>query len=146
MDGIFPALDPSQSRAIAYRCLRLRWKYWSKRQGYVTTCLVLAGGWGRWRAGTAQSLGRIHPWQSRLLRGAFTTCAARWRRRCAAWGLIAVVVSKLLNHAETGITKIYDRYGADAEKAAAMEKWAQKLREIISGRKPDKVVRLQGRG
>lgn len=81
----------------------------------------------------------IAPWRIHDLR---RTMATQMR----GLGIDRLVVSKLLNHAETGITKIYDRYGADAEKAAAMERWAQKLREIISGRKPDKVVRLQGRG
>ena len=61
-------------------------------------------------------------------------------------GVDRLVVSKLLNHAEAGITKTYDRYAADAEKAAAMERWAQKLREIISGKKPGKVVVLHKQG
>jgi hypothetical protein len=39
----------------------------------------------------------------------------------------------LLNHAEGGVTRVYDRYLADPEKAAAMERWANRLREIISG-------------
>jgi integrase len=49
-------------------------------------------------------------------------------------GIDRLVVSKLLNHAEAGITKTYDRYAADPEKAATMERWANRLREIISGR------------
>ena len=51
-------------------------------------------------------------------------------------GVDRLVVSKLLNHAEGGVTKIYDRYIADPEKAAAMERWANRLREIISGTHP----------
>jgi hypothetical protein len=35
-------------------------------------------------------------------------------------GIDRLIVSKLLNHAEGGITKTYDRYAADPEKAAAM--------------------------
>lgn len=35
-----------------------------------------------------------------------------------------LVVSKVLNHAESGVTKIYDRYAADPEKRAALEAWA----------------------
>ena len=54
-------------------------------------------------------------------------------------GIDRLVVSKLLNHAESGITKTYDRYAADPEKAAAMERWADRLREIISGEKSEKV-------
>ena len=34
-----------------------------------------------------------------------------------SFGIDRLVVSKLLNHAESGITKTYDRYAADPEKA-----------------------------
>jgi integrase len=50
-------------------------------------------------------------------------------------GIDRLVVSKILNHAEAGITRVYDRYAADPEKAAALERWAQRLREIV-GAKP----------
>jgi integrase len=35
-----------------------------------------------------------------------------------------LVVSKILNHAEGGMTRIYDRYAADTEQRAALEAWA----------------------
>jgi len=54
-----------------------------------------------------------------------------------------LVVSKLLNHAEAGATKIYDRYAADPEKTAAMERWANRLREIIKGVPADNVVQMR---
>ena len=57
-------------------------------------------------------------------------------------GIDRLVVSKLLNHTEAGVTHIYDRYGADPEKAAAMERWANRLREIISGGPAANVVQL----
>ena len=47
-------------------------------------------------------------------------------------GIDRLVVSKMLNHAEAGITRVYDRYAADPEKVTAMERWANRLREIIS--------------
>jgi integrase len=56
-----------------------------------------------------------------------------------------LVVSKILNHAEVGVTKVYDRYAADPEKAAAMERWANRLREIISGATSPKVVAFGAR-
>jgi hypothetical protein len=59
-------------------------------------------------------------------------------------GIERLVVSKLLNHAEGGVTKIYDRYTADPEKAAAMERWANRLREIISGAPAGNVVQMRG--
>ena len=50
---------------------------------------------------------------------------------------------KLLNHAEGGVTRIYDRYTADPEQAAAVERWANRLREIISGAPATNVVQLR---
>ena len=58
-------------------------------------------------------------------------------------GIERLVVSKLLNHAEAGTTKIYDRYAADPEKTAAMERWANRLREIISGSPATNVVQMR---
>jgi len=57
-------------------------------------------------------------------------------------GIDRLVVSKLLNHAESGVTKTYDRYAADPEKVAAMERWSDRLKEIISGEKSESVVLL----
>jgi hypothetical protein len=51
-----------------------------------------------------------------------------------------LVIDKILNHAEQGVTKVYDRWSADPEKAAAMERWANRLREIISGTVDSNVV------
>ena len=58
-------------------------------------------------------------------------------------GIDRLVVSKILNHAEGGITRVYDRYSADPEKTAAMERWANRLREIISGEAVGNVVQLR---
>jgi integrase len=35
-----------------------------------------------------------------------------------------LTISKILNHAEGGMTRLYDRYSADPEKRAALEAWA----------------------
>jgi integrase len=81
-----------------------------------------------------------------------TTPVEDWRlhdlRRTAATmmrslGIDRLVVSKILNHAEGGITKRYDRYAADPEQTAAMERWANKLREIISGEPAGKIIQLR---
>ena len=80
----------------------------------------------------------IEPWRIHDLR---RTMATQMR----SLGIDRLVVSKLLNHAESGITKTYDRYAADPEKAAAMERWADRLREIISGKKSEKVFLLRAR-
>lgn len=60
-------------------------------------------------------------------------------RRTAASGMTSLginrlVVSKVLNHVEKGVTAIYDRHGYDAEKRHALESWASRLEEIVSGK------------
>jgi integrase len=61
--------------------------------------------------------------------------------KMAAMGISRLTISKVLNHADRGITSIYDRHGYDAEKRAALEAWALKLKDIITDRK-SKVVRM----
>jgi integrase len=79
----------------------------------------------------------IAPWRIHDLR---RTMATQMR----SLGVDRLVVSKLLNHAEAGVTKTYDRYAADPEKATAMGRWSDRLKEIISGTKREKVVLLRG--
>ena len=66
---------------------------------------------------------------------------ADWRlhdlRRTVATGMRSLgidrlIVSKVLNHAEAGITRVYDRYAADPEKRHAMAAWANKIEGILS--------------
>ena len=42
-------------------------------------------------------------------------------------GISRLTVSKILNHAEQGITAVYDRHSYDAEKRQALDTWARKL-------------------
>lgn len=58
----------------------------------------------------------------------------------ASLGTSRTVIKKVLNHADTDITAIYDRYSYDAEKRAALDAWASKLREFIA-MKDDIVLR-----
>jgi integrase len=59
-------------------------------------------------------------------------------------GIPRLVVSKLLNHVEQGITSVYDRHSYDAEKRAALLRWEHRLREILEQKqKPSKVVALR---
>lgn len=46
-------------------------------------------------------------------------------------GIPRLVVSKILNHAESGITAVYDRHSYDAEKRKALVQWAGKLETIL---------------
>jgi hypothetical protein len=54
------------------------------------------------------------------------------------------VISKVLGHAEQGVTaRHYDKFAYAREKRLAMEAWSAKLREIVSGEPmPSSVVRL----
>jgi integrase len=48
-------------------------------------------------------------------------------------GIPRLVVSKILNHAESGITAVYDRHSYDAEKREALERWGDRVDEILAG-------------
>ncbi len=68
-------------------------------------------------------------------------------RRTAASGMTALgitrlVVGKILNHVEQGVTAVYDRHGYDQEKRYALDAWAAHLEDILAGRRRDNVVRL----
>lgn len=58
-------------------------------------------------------------------------------------GIPRLVVGRVLNHAEPGVTAIYDRHAYDAEKRQALEKWGRKLDRIIRGKSGQKVVSLR---
>ncbi len=59
----------------------------------------------------------------------------------ASLGIARLVIAKVLNHVENGVTAVYDRHGYDAEKRHALEAWAAHLEGILSGKpKADNVV------
>jgi integrase len=77
-----------------------------------------------------------------------------WRphdlRRTCATGMRTLridrlTVSKVLNHAESGVTQVYDRYSMDDERRTAWEAWARKIESIIRPG-PDNVVAMPARG
>jgi integrase len=47
-------------------------------------------------------------------------------------GIPRLVVSKILNHVESGITAVYDRHSYDAEKRAALLKWDRHVERILT--------------
>jgi hypothetical protein len=47
-------------------------------------------------------------------------------------GISRLVVAKILNHAEPGITKVYDRHSYDAEKRQALEAWGAKVLALVA--------------
>jgi integrase len=61
----------------------------------------------------------------------------------ASLGINRLVISKVLNHVETGVTAVYDRHGYDQEKRHALDTWAGHLESIVSGKpKAGNVVSL----
>ena len=60
-------------------------------------------------------------------------------------GIPRLVVSKVLNHAEPGVTAVYDRHSYDAEKRAALDAWAREVIAILKNERTDRVVALTHR-
>jgi len=58
-------------------------------------------------------------------------------------GVQRIVVSRILNHSEGGITSVYDRHSYDKEKRQAIEQWGRKLDDIVTGKKAGKVIALK---
>lgn len=58
------------------------------------------------------------------------------RRTAASYmtgmGISRLVVSKILNHVETGVTRVYDRHGYDSEKRQALDSWGKRLMALIA--------------
>jgi integrase len=54
--------------------------------------------------------------------------------RLGELGVPRLIVGKLLNHSEGGVTRIYDRYEYAGEKAKAMAAWGERLWQIVSGK------------
>jgi len=52
-------------------------------------------------------------------------------------GISRLVVSKILNHVETGVTAVYDRNSYDREKRDALNAWSERLLNIIEGKKAE---------
>jgi hypothetical protein len=51
----------------------------------------------------------------------------------AGMGIPRLVIGKILNHAESGVTRVYDRHSYDREKQEALIVWGTRLARIVSG-------------
>jgi len=83
-----------------------------------------------------KALGTSTPWTPHDLR---RTAASHM----TGIGIPRLVVGRILNHAERGVTATYDRHSYDQEKRRALEKWDRCLRQIVIGKKRGKVVRFR---
>ena len=52
----------------------------------------------------------------------------------AKMGVPRLVIGKILNHVEPGVTKVYDRYSYDREKQEALNAWGDRLAAIIEAK------------
>ena len=52
-------------------------------------------------------------------------------------GINRLTVSKILNHAESGVTAVYDRHSYDKEKQQTLETWGRRLDSILTEQKSD---------
>ena len=52
--------------------------------------------------------------------------------RMASAGVPRLVIGKVLNHAERGVTAVYDRHSYDAEKREALDTWCRHLNAILA--------------
>lgn len=62
----------------------------------------------------------------------------------AKLGIPVFVISRVMNHAEGGVTKIYARASYLEEKRHALNTWAAKLASLVSAKPDEKVVPLRG--
>ena len=66
--------------------------------------------------------------------------------KLAAMGVARLEISKLLNHSEGGVTRVYDRHSYDTEKRAALLRWEKRLLAIVGVTAPESnVIELAAR-
>jgi integrase len=58
----------------------------------------------------------------------------------ASAGVPRLTISKILNHVERGVTKVYDRHSYDPEKKAALSWWATRLLAILEDKDRGRVL------
>jgi integrase len=58
----------------------------------------------------------------------------------AGGGVPRLVISKILNHIERGVTAVYDRHSYDAEKRSALNWWGARLTAILKNRSNGKLL------
>ncbi|MDH3476177.1 MAG: tyrosine-type recombinase/integrase [Rhodospirillales bacterium] len=57
-------------------------------------------------------------------------------------GISRLTVAKILNHAEAGVTAVYDRHSYDQAKQVALAAWGSRLSEILTGNAKSNIVAL----
>jgi integrase len=60
-------------------------------------------------------------------------------------GVPRLVVSKILNHVESGVTAVYDRHSYDAEKRSALDFWGRHVEALVAGKRRSRVLPFASR-
>jgi integrase len=102
----------------------------------------LTGG-GTWVFPSPVNDGPIHSDDKRLIvlrkNSSVSFTPHDFRRTASSYmgsmGISRFTIGRVLNHVDTGVTATYDRHTYDAEKRAALEAWAQRLEDILAGKK-----------
>jgi integrase len=94
---------------------------------------VLAGARGKRQQSEAAAEFTVKDFRGHDLRRTAATFMTRG-------GIPRSTVGKILNHVETGVTKVYDRNSYDAEKSAALAWWSARLTGILAGDKAASVL------
>ncbi len=81
----------------------------------------------------------MRPWTPHDLR---RTAASKMR----ALGVERRTVQAILNHKDSDVTAVYDRYGMDREKKQALSEWGRRVEEIVGGGPAGTVVEFPWRG
>jgi hypothetical protein len=61
----------------------------------------------------------------------------------ASTGVSRLVLAKVLNHKDKGVTGIYDRHSYDLEKRQALDMWSKQIMVILGYGKKDNVIDLR---
>ena len=61
-------------------------------------------------------------------------------------GISRLVLGKILNHMEPGVTAVCDRYAYDQEKRQALEAWAARAEEMVAVTGCQDVTRVEPAG
>ena len=71
-------------------------------------------------------------WQGWVTSSFIALARLTLQRSRPIWGTPRLVVSKILNHVEPGVTQVYDRYSYEREKREALDAWAVRLEGIFA--------------
>ena len=94
---------------------------------------VFAGGRGKRQQAEATATFNIVDFHGHDLRRTAASCMA-------SSGVPRLVISKILNHVERGVTAVYDRHSYDNEKGIALDQWARTLTAILEDKKDANVL------